>query len=115
MLGDSRDIPAEPFDCAVMTGNVAQHIPDNEWERSLRDISEALRGGGVLAFESRNPQARAWEEWATVELAPGDTVSGPLWEWCDVKQAEPGQIVLTAHNRVEDTGELYRRLADHGL
>ena len=105
MLGDSRDIPAEPFDYAVMTGNVAQHIPDSEWERILRDISEALRDGGVLAFESRNPQARAWEKWAAAEPTLRDTVSGPLREWYDVNETEPGQIVLTAHNRLEDTGE----------
>ena len=78
MLGDSRDIPAEPFDYAVMTGNVAQHIPDSEWERTLRDISEALRDGGVLAFESRNPQARAWEKWAAAEPTLRDTVNRPL-------------------------------------
>jgi SAM-dependent methyltransferase len=105
MLGDSRDIPAEPFDYAVMTGNVAQHIPDSEWERTLRDISEALSDGGVLAFESRNPQARAWEKWAAAEPTLRDTVNGPLRVWHDVNETEPGQIVLTAHNRLEDTGE----------
>jgi hypothetical protein len=88
-----------------MTGNVAQHIPDSEWERTLRDIREALRDGGVLAFESRNPQARAWEKWAAAEPTVRDTVNGPLREWYDVNETEPGQIVLTGHNRLEDTGE----------
>ena len=63
ILGDSRDIPAKPFDYAVMTGNVAQHIGGSDWERTLTDISGTLRDGGVLASESRNPQARAWEKW----------------------------------------------------
>jgi len=105
ILGNSRDIPAEPFDNAVMTGNVAQHIDDSEWERTLTDIREALRDGGVLAFESRNPQARAWENWAAVEPTLRDTANGPLREWYEVNETEPGQIVLTAHNRLEDTGE----------
>ena len=105
ILGDSRDIPAEPFDYAVMTGNVAQHIVDSEWERTLTEISEALRDRGVLAFESRNPQARAWEKWAAAEPTIRDTANGPLREWCVVSEIEPGQIVLTAHNRLEGTGE----------
>ena len=105
MLGDSRDIPAEPFDYAVMTGNVAQHIGDSDWERTLADISGALRDGGVLAFESRNPQARAWEKWAAAEPTIRDTATGPLREWCEVSETKLGRIVLTAHNVFEDSGE----------
>ena len=88
-----------------MTGNVAQHIVDSEWERTLTEISEALRDGGVLAFESRNPRFRAWEKWAAAEPTIRDTANGPLREWCEVSEIEPGQIVLTAHNRLEGTGE----------
>ena len=80
ILGDSRDIPAAPFDYAVMTGNVAQHIVDSDWERTLTDISEALRDGGVLAFESSNPQSRAWEKWAKAEPTIRDTANGSLRE-----------------------------------
>lgn len=105
ILGDSRDIPAEPFDYAVMTGNVAQHIGGSDWERTLTDIRGTLRDGGVLAFESRNPQARAWEKWAAAEPTIRDTANGPLREWSEVSEIEPGQIVLTAHNVFDDTGE----------
>ena len=105
ILGDSRDIPAEPFDYAVMTGNVAQHILDGYWERTLRDISGALRDGGVLAFDSRNPQSRAWETWADAMPTIRDTANGPLREWYEVSETDPGRIVLTAHNVFDDTGE----------
>jgi SAM-dependent methyltransferase len=97
ILGDSRDMPPEPFDYAVMTGNVAQHILDIDWERTLTNISGALRDGGVLAFESRNPQSRAWEKWANAEPTIRDTANGPLREWCEVSETDPGRIVLTAH------------------
>ena len=105
ILGDSRDIPAAPFDYAVMTGNVAQHIVDSDWERTLTDISEALRDGGVLAFESRNPQSRAWEKWANAEPTIRDTANGSLREWNEISETEPGRIVLTAHTVFEDSGE----------
>ena len=105
MLGDSRDIPAVPFDYAVMTGNVAQHILDTDWERTLTDIGGAVRDGGVLAFDSRNPQSRAWEKWANAEPTIRDTANGPLREWYEVSETDPGRIVLTAHNVFDDTGE----------
>lgn len=34
-LGDSRSIPASKFDLAVMNGNVAQHVPDDDWDQAL--------------------------------------------------------------------------------
>ena len=105
ILGDSRDIPAEPFDYTVMTGNVAQHIVDSDWERTLTDIRGALRDGGVLAFESRNPQFRDWEKWAAAEPTIRDTANGPLREWSEASEAKPGRIALTAHNVFEDSGE----------
>ncbi|MDV6011109.1 methyltransferase domain-containing protein [Haloechinothrix sp. LS1_15] len=48
-------------DLAVMTGHVAQVIVDDwQWHRTLRAAWQALRPGGVLAFESRNPDASRW-------------------------------------------------------
>ena len=55
-------------DMAVMTGNVAQvFLGDDEWTETLSGIRSALRRGGVLAFETRVPGRRGWEEW-TPEL-----------------------------------------------
>ncbi|MBB2924055.1 class I SAM-dependent methyltransferase [Cellulomonas cellasea] len=105
VLGDSRDVPEGPYDLAVMSGNVAQHVPDGDWERTLDDLRRALRPGGVLAFESRNPRARAWERWGTAEPTTRPTAHGPLREWMEVRETAPGRVLLTAHNRFEDTGE----------
>lgn len=104
ILGDSRDIPVKPFDYAVMTGNVAQHIPDADWERTLADINGALRNNGVLAFESRNPNTRAWELWADEDPTIRDTASGPLREWTEASETAPGRVLLTFHNLFEDSG-----------
>lgn len=101
ILGDSRDIPGRGFDYAVMTGNVAQHIPDVGWERTLSDIHCALRKGGILTFESRNPELRAWDAWAEDEPTARSTVHGSLREWLEVSEPGPGRVVLTAHNVFE--------------
>src|SRR5262245_43845379 len=47
-----------------MTANVAQAIVEPlEWTVTLRAIHAAVRPGGHLAFETRNPAVRAWESW----------------------------------------------------
>ncbi|TQS22490.1 class I SAM-dependent methyltransferase [Microbispora sp. KK1-11] len=64
--GDATEVPAFGADLAVMTGNVAQvFLTDDDWTRTLRGIHGALRPGGHLVFETRRPERRAWEEWAS--------------------------------------------------
>lgn len=68
--GDATALPPLSADLAVMTGNVAQvFLADAEWEQTLRGIGAALRPGGHLAFETRRPEYRAWQEWAA-DTAP---------------------------------------------
>jgi SAM-dependent methyltransferase len=64
--GDATALPAPAADLAVMTGNVAQvFLTDDSWTETLRGIRAALRPGGHLVFETRRPERRAWEDWAT--------------------------------------------------
>jgi len=66
------------FELAVMTGHAFQVLTsDYEVRRSLRAIRAALVDGGRFAFETRNPDARAWERWNTsyeVRNRDGDAV-----------------------------------------
>ena len=105
ILGDSRAIPPMQFDVIVLTGNVVQHILDPEWQRTLRDLHAHLRPGGVLAFDSRNPAARAWERWASQERSRRDTPHGPLDEWAEVSEPEDGVVTARFHNQFLRTGE----------
>jgi SAM-dependent methyltransferase len=62
---EASDVPEIGADIALMTGNVAQvFLTDDSWAATLCAIRAALRQDGHLVFESRRPQARAWEEWA---------------------------------------------------
>jgi SAM-dependent methyltransferase len=64
ICGDAKALPAMQVDLATMTGNVAQAIVDPpDWDRTLRGVHDALRPGGSLVFETRDPARRAWEEW----------------------------------------------------
>lgn len=62
--GDATTLPPLQVDLAFMTGNVAQvFLTDADWLATLRGIWAALRPGGRLVFETRDPAARAWEAW----------------------------------------------------
>jgi SAM-dependent methyltransferase len=62
--GYATDLPPLQVDLATMTGNVAQvFLTDAEWAATLRAAHAALRPGGRLAFETRDPAAKAWLEW----------------------------------------------------
>jgi len=62
--GDATTLPPLSVDVATMTGNVAQAIADDtHWNATLRGIHRALRSGGHLVFETRDPAREAWREW----------------------------------------------------
>jgi SAM-dependent methyltransferase len=62
--GYATDLPPLRVDLATMTGNVAQvFVADEDWASTLRAAHAALRPGGRLVFETRDPGARAWLEW----------------------------------------------------
>jgi SAM-dependent methyltransferase len=62
--GDARALPALTADLATMTGNVAQAIVDeSDWDATLDGIHGALRLGGYLVFETRDPAFEGWREW----------------------------------------------------
>ncbi|SDQ21365.1 class I SAM-dependent methyltransferase [Microbacterium sp. cf332] len=104
--GDSSAAPAGPFDLVLMTGNVAQHIPDVAWSRTLADIRERMPAGALLSFETRNPAARAWEAWDDAGTTTRDTPHGPLEEWMSATTRDDRVVELVSHNRFLATGEV---------
>ena len=62
--GDTTALPPLQVDLATMTGNVAQAIVDQaDWDRTLQGVRAALRPGGYLVFETRDPADKAWQQW----------------------------------------------------
>lgn len=97
--GDSSSVPSEQFDYVIMTGNVTQHIQDSDWMSTLHDLRRCMQAGSTLAFESRNPLARAWEDWTSADRARRETRHGTLEEWMDVELVDDRAVRLVAHNR----------------
>ncbi|WP_448317451.1 class I SAM-dependent methyltransferase [Streptomyces sp. CO7] len=131
--GDATDLPPLRVDLATMTANVAQAIVDPEvWAGTLRGAHEALRPGGRLVFETRDPARRGWEEW-TREASWGVTEIegvGTVESWVDLVDVSPPLVafrwtyvfasdgaVLTSDStlRFRECDEVERDLADHGF
>lgn len=106
--GYSDALGTPEADLLVMTGNVAQvFLDDHEWHSTLRDIHAALRPGGHLAFESRNPDDRAWERWnreATYERF--DSPYGPIECWLELVDVGGGRVSFERHNVFTVSGEV---------
>ncbi|MGW7684689.1 class I SAM-dependent methyltransferase [Kribbella sp. NPDC054772] len=100
--GDHHAVqPTGDVDLVVSAGNTMMHVAEHE--ASVHAIAAALRPGGMFAFESRNPAARAWEQW-TSEATYGerDTAVGHLKEWLELIEIADGRVVFDAHNVFPD-------------
>jgi len=92
---DATVLPPLQVDLVTMTGNVAQvFTTDGQWAATLEAVREALRPGGRLVFESRDPEKKAWLEWNRDQtyrhvVLPG---VGPVQTWIDLADAE-GSLV----------------------
>lgn len=91
-LGTSEQIGPSSTDAVIMSGNVAMHILADDWHQTLRRIARGLRPGGRVAFETRNPAARAWEKW-NEPLTERDTPVGRLRESVTTDPPTPAGVV----------------------
>ena len=103
--GDATTLRPLSVDAAFMTANVAQvFLTDEEWAANLRGIRAALRPGGTLVFETRDPARRAWEQWTpdltrTAVDVPG---VGLVESWEEVTDVEGSLVTfrsMTAFRR----------------
>ncbi|MGI9646131.1 MAG: class I SAM-dependent DNA methyltransferase [Ilumatobacteraceae bacterium] len=132
-IADGASVPPVGVDLATMTANVAQvFVTDEEWRAVLAATHRALRPGGHLVFETRDPARRAWEGWtreATHEhLALPDGESVETWcdvtgadgelvsfRWTNVFESDGASIVSDSTLRFRDREQVERSLADAGF
>lgn len=129
--GDATALPPLAVDLATMTGNVAQAIVDqSDWDETLRGVHDALRPGGYLVLETRDPASRAWQEWnrgASYLVTDIDGV-GAVESWVELTDVSlplvsfrwtwvfPDEEVLTSDStlRFRERDEVQSVLVEHG-
>src|SRR5215218_9441988 len=109
--GDAGALEPDSCDLLLMTGHVAQvFVDDGAWAGVLAAARRALCGGGRLAFDSRDPRARAWEGW-TRHASYGrdeDPVLGPFDGWFELREARDGVVRFDGVTRFARDGEELR-------
>lgn len=105
--GDATALDASgDADLALSTGNTMMHISPAAYPTVLNSLRTALRPGGVLSFEIRNPQVKEWERWNPAETySERETSFGRLREWLETTEVDRGRVVFDAHNVFPDGQE----------
>jgi SAM-dependent methyltransferase len=107
--GDSASLPRLQVDLATMTGNAAQTIVQPaDWETTLRGIYDALRPGGYLVFETRDPADQAWQGWnreATYCVTEIDGI-GAVESWHEVTDVSGSLVSFRSTTVFASDGEL---------
>lgn len=106
--GDASALGTPEADLLVMTGNVAQvFLEDADWLKTLAAIHAALRPSGHLAFESRNPQARGWEQWnRAATYTRFASPNGEMETWLELVSVGENRVRFEGHNVFLETGEV---------
>ena len=112
--GDASHLEEFNADLAIMTGHVAQfHLDDEYWLDALKSIHKALRPGGHLAFESRNPAVQPWVNkkehinWhsSTSPKKVVDPVVGQIETWSDPAIVKGERVTFKNYYLITKTGE----------
>lgn len=129
--GDATALPPLVVDLATMTANVAQAIvEESDWDATLRGVHGALRSGGHLVFETRDPAREAWREWNRAESHTVTNVDGvgSVESWFELTDVSlplasfrltcvfPDGEVLTSDStlRFREREEVHSTLVAHG-
>lgn len=106
--GPVTDLPPLDADLAIMAGHVPQFfLTDAEWSAALASIARALRPGGWLSFETRDPAARAWESWTRSAVTTVvDPVYGRIDHWSSVTSVDEPLVTYDLHYRFASGEEI---------
>lgn len=107
VLGRAADLPYDgEFELATMTSHAFQClISDDEVRDSLVAIRRSLVDGGRFGFDTRNPDARPWEDW--YDSTSPATVDGRPVEVFQTVEAVDGEVVSLLE-RVSADGAVLR-------
>jgi ubiquinone/menaquinone biosynthesis C-methylase UbiE len=116
ILGDAAAMPDCHADMVTMTGNIPEHMSDDQWTAALVAAYRVLHPGGRLVFGNRNIKTQQWL--TSPEFAPrsaagnnnhgtrvASTPAGPVHHWLEVHKVTPESFTFTWIFHIEQTSE----------
>lgn len=101
------------FDLIIMTGHVFQvFLDDEEIGAVLGNLRRHLAAGGRLAFETRNPEIREWEQWPLETYEPIHLEDRSVNVHYEIKSVDGSFVTFATHFRFSDEDVV---VADHTL
>jgi SAM-dependent methyltransferase len=101
------------FDLIIMTGHVFQvFLDDREICAVLGNLRRHLAAGGRLAFETRNPEIREWEQWPLETYEPIHLEDRSVNVHYEIKSVDGSFVTFATHFRFSDEDVV---VADHTL
>jgi SAM-dependent methyltransferase len=107
--GYAHQAQALGVDLATMTANVAQvFLTDADWSSALAAAWRALRPGGSLVFETRDPAAQAWLEWTPERTRQRAEIDGIGWveTWNELIGVRDSLVTFRWTIVFEDAGDV---------
>ena len=101
--------PSIAVNAVTMTANVAQvFLADDQWLTTLRALHSALRPGGWLIFESRDPARRAWDDWTEAKTRSTTDIPGVgrVTDWVEVTDVDGDLVTFESPNVFEADGTI---------
>jgi SAM-dependent methyltransferase len=111
LVGDVSTLPPLQVDLVTMTGNVAQvFLTDEAWTAMLRAAWAALRPGGLLLFEVRDPAQEGWLEWNREQTYRRTELpaAGAIETWVDLIDVSPPLVSFRWTFVFESDGVVFR-------
>lgn len=115
IVGEAAAMPACSADLVTMTGNIPEHMTDDQWTAALAASHRSLRTGGHLVFGNRDIETQSWltsPEYAP-RSSPGNknrgsradsTPAGPVHHWLEVTDLTPDTFTFRWTFLVERDG-----------
>ena len=97
------------FDLATMVSHAFQClVTDDDLRSSLASVHGALRDGGRFVFETRHPQARAWEAWNPSNASDITDASGRVLRSLHEVESVADDVVTFTETTTEPGGTVLR-------